>query len=331
MKFKANIKKEELLSILYKKVKNIRDDLNLTNVDFEIVDLELEINNNGNICDCSDNIYLIIYTPTRSDKSTIIGPGGWVVGKLREELKELFNGNLIIRVEDYSDKIIMDEKKENAMKILKDIGLNKWEKIAVLVQCMNDLSILDFLKKYFLVYAISLDVGTIIMPSKNKQTIKNYMRANNIPHKFIKSTGMKNEEILKIINTGKNPCELFCNNMDKHMIQFCFNNDIKYVINNHIENKIKIVEHSMDDIKNSMEDNEEYPIYVLNFSKIYPLKSNDLRNKYLNCPLLIQSIKRNKDIGIKLIEEIVACVYEGYSEPTECSENIVKIYNLYKK
>ncbi len=330
MKFKANIKKEELLSILYKKVKNIRDDLNLTNVDFEIVDLELEINNNGNICDCSDNIYLIIYTPTRSDKSTIIGPGGWVVGKLREELKELFNGNLIIRVEDYSDKIIMDEKKRSAESIMKKIGLKKGDNILVIVQCKYDLSVLDFLKNHYNVHALSFDIGTIVMPSKNKHTIKKYMVKNNIPHKFVKPFNLEKEDIINLINNNNCPCDIIFNRLNKYIIyeyierEFKTSN-IKYIINNHIPYNYKVIKivKKVGKINHSSYNNNKY---FVNYLKTYPFKKN--LQSYLNCPLLIQICKKNKCMKLELIDEVISDVYDGFIEPAKASKKIIKIKNM---
>ena len=299
MKFK----KDELLNLIYNKVKKIRNNLNLVDVEFEILDLEI-------IQD--EDVYLMIYTLTRSDKSTIIGPGGWVVGKLREELKELFGGNLIIKVEDYADKLILEEKKTKAISLLNKIGLKKGEKIAVLVQCMYDLSVLDFLKKYFDVQAVSFDIGTIVLPSKNKYAIEDYLIKNNIPYKFIKPIELGKEDISKALRMQDYPCNEVCNELNKYIIKECKN--IKYIINNHIHKDI--------------EKNEEFNAYILNFLKIYPFKKNNLRENYLSCPLMIQACKKNNNIKLKLMDEIVSNVYEGLLEPTEGSEMIVKINNL---
>lgn len=299
------IDKNELLNLIYTKVREIRNNLNLIDVEFEILDLD--------IIKEKDYIYLIIYVLTRSDKSTIIGPGGWVVGKLREEINELFNGNLIIKVEDYGDKLILDEKKINALSLLNRIGLKKGDNITVLVQCRYDLSVLDFLKKYFNVHSVSLDIGTIVLPSKNKQIIEEYLLKNNIPYKFIKPIEIKKEDILKILDMQDYPCNIICNKMNKYIIQESWK-DINYIINNHIHGNIK--------------KDKESNVYILNFLKIYPFKRNDLRKKYLDCPLMIQACKRNRKVKIKLIEEIVSEVYEGLLEPTKASEKIIKLNNL---
>ena len=75
--------KDEFLSEIYKSVKKIRDEIGLKTTDFSIIDFEFTKNEN--------NLTLKLYTPIRTDKSAIIGPGGWVIGKLREELNEIFD------------------------------------------------------------------------------------------------------------------------------------------------------------------------------------------------------------------------------------------------
>ncbi|AEH06094.1 hypothetical protein [Methanothermococcus okinawensis] len=316
MRFKEN-EKEKLLEEIIKKIKKIRKSLNLKDTNFEIVDIELMDNNDTNIKE-NENIFLIIYALTRSDKSTIIGPGGWVVGKLREDLKNQFDKNLIIRVENYIDNIILKEKKEKAFLFLNKIGLKKGQKIMVLVQCSYDLSILDFLKKYFDVYAISLDIGSVVLPPKNKNIIEDYLINNKIPYNFIKPVELDKKNILKALNSY--PCDIICGNMGKYLIKECVNKNIKYIVNNHISEDYR------------RDDNTK--IYILNFLKIYPLKRGSLRSPYLNCPLMIQTCKKNKNnnknnvkIKIKLIKEIVSNVYDGLIEPTEGSEKIMKIIN----
>ncbi|HSQ02030.1 MAG TPA: ATPase [Methanobacterium sp.] len=59
---------------------------------------------------------LIIITPDRPEKSAVIGKGGWVVGRLREEL-----GVNSIHVDAYSDMIIRIYRMELALKQLEKI------------------------------------------------------------------------------------------------------------------------------------------------------------------------------------------------------------------
>ncbi len=65
----------------------------------------------------ADTGNLTIIAPDRPEKSAVIGKGGWVVGRLREEL-----GVNSIHVDAYSDMIIRIYRMELAMKKLKEIG-----------------------------------------------------------------------------------------------------------------------------------------------------------------------------------------------------------------
>ena len=65
---------------------------------------------------------LIITAPDRPEKSSIIGKGGWVVGRLREEL-----GVNNIHVDAYSDMIIRVYRMELAMKKLEKIVTSNME------------------------------------------------------------------------------------------------------------------------------------------------------------------------------------------------------------
>lgn len=82
-----NIKKKEITSLITK----IRRDIGHKDIEVNI----------WNILFDEDSGTLLIITPDRPEKSVIIGKGGWVVGRLREELK--VNS---IHVEAYSDYII---------------------------------------------------------------------------------------------------------------------------------------------------------------------------------------------------------------------------------
>jgi uncharacterized protein len=93
---------------------------------------------------------LIIIAPDRPEKSSIIGKGGWVVGRLREEL-----GVNNIHVDAYSDLIIRIYRMELAMKKLEKI-LTSIENTSqplknlqdILMLRMNNLDTFDFLKEF---------------------------------------------------------------------------------------------------------------------------------------------------------------------------------------
>ena len=299
----SEITKDKLIKTILKKVHNIRKELDLSQCYINIVDIDIELKAMGN----NNNIsYLTIYARTRSDKSSLIGPGGWVVGKLREELKEIIDKNLIIIVEDYGDKLINDEKKENASNYLSSMGLNDGANIAVLVQCEYDISVIDYLKNYYGVYALSFEAGTFVLPYKNKNIIENYLISNKIPHKFISGKLDK-----RIFLSDEFPCDLACNSLINYALEECKNKNIKYFINNHSRNIY----------------NKKYYIHIINFLELHPFKKSSFKN-YLSCPLMIQSCKKNKNTKMKLINKIVSDTYDGLMEPTGSSEKIMKILNL---
>ena len=303
----SEITKDKLIKTILKKVHKIRKELDLSQCYINIVDIELKASENNNNDKNNNNIsYLTIYARTRSDKSSLIGPGGWVVGKLREELKEIIDKNLIIIVEDYGDKLINDEKKENASNYLSSMGLNDGANIAVLVQCEYDISVIDYLKKYYDVYALSFEAGTFVLPYKNKNIIENYLISNKIPHKFISCKLDK-----RIFLSDEFPCDLACNSLINYALEECKNKNIKYFINNHSRNIY----------------NKKYNIHIINFLELHPFKKSSFKN-YLSCPLMIQSCKKNKNTKMKLINKIVSDTYDGLMEPTGSSEKIMKILNL---
>ncbi|AXI25131.1 hypothetical protein CFE53_02775 [Methanofervidicoccus sp. A16] len=302
-----NIEKDLLIKEISEKIREIRRELNLKDVDFEIVDIEIIWEDN--------DTFLNICVPTRSDKSTIIGPGGWVVGKLREYLKDRFPGNLKILVDTYTDRLILKKKEERALSILKRIGLKKGERVLVLVQCSYDLGVLDFLRKCFKVFAVSLNIGSVVLPPKNRKLIEDYFVRYKIPHKSLDPIKLKGEDIRKVL--GGYPCDLCNGIVFKYLIEECRRMEIRYLINNN---------HTSQEIER-LED-----VYIINFLKLYPLKRDILRKNYpyLKCPLMIQTLKENEDLKVKRIGDIVSEVYEGLMEPGIGAEVILEIGKLGK-
>lgn len=96
------IEKEDLISL----ISNIRRDIGHKEVEVEISNLFFD-EKEGN---------LLIITPDRPEKSVVIGKGGWVVGRLREEL-----GVNSIHVEAYSDFIVPQYRMKLALAKLEEI------------------------------------------------------------------------------------------------------------------------------------------------------------------------------------------------------------------
>lgn len=114
-----NIKKKDLISLILK----IRKDIGHKDVDVVVSNLFFD----------EDQGNLLIITPDRPEKSVIIGKGGWVVGRLREEL-----GINSIHVEAYSDFIVPLYRMELALDKLEEIiSLYSYPKRKPLVNLSN--------------------------------------------------------------------------------------------------------------------------------------------------------------------------------------------------
>lgn len=263
--------KEQIINDIKKRVLKIREDLGLKKVEFDIVDIEIE----GKV--------LIIYTKNRTDKSTIIGPGGWVVGKLREEMKNRFE---IIRVEDYTDKVLFEEivkaiKSLFDDEVIQDIcnyflyrKIPKEKKnIICLIHCQYDLYALDILSNIFNVKAITYDFPALI-PNKTKKKIANFLNNKDIGHKFLKLDITK-DKIKNLIDS----------------FPYGFLKD-------------KIIEDLEGYVFTSCLDTAVFKYNkgtIINFFELFPIKIKKDEN-YLNyCPLCIQSCKidKNKEKFIK--------------------------------
>ncbi|EKF85474.1 ATPase [Methanobacterium formicicum] len=97
-----NLEKKDLISLISK----IRKDIGHKDVEVDI----------SNIIFNEESGTLLIITPDRPEKSVVIGKGGWVVGRLREEL-----GVNSIHVEAYSDFIVPQYRMGLALARLEEI------------------------------------------------------------------------------------------------------------------------------------------------------------------------------------------------------------------
>jgi len=94
--------KKDMIRTIYE----IREDIGHKKVKIDVKDVIVHENTND----------LLIITPDRPEKSAIIGKGGWVVGKLKEELE--INS---IHVEAYSDILIRKYRIKQSINTLDDI------------------------------------------------------------------------------------------------------------------------------------------------------------------------------------------------------------------
>ncbi|ACX71986.1 conserved hypothetical protein [Methanocaldococcus vulcanius M7] len=293
-------KKEKIINNLKKDILKIREEIGLTPTQFEIVDINI------------DGKILTIYTKNRTDKSIIIGPGGWVVGKLREKLKDKFN---IIRVEDYSDILLFRERvkliksffSDKEIQIicdyfLSDNVLKTDNKVVCIVQCQYDLYSLSILSKIFNVKAITYDFPALV-PKRTKNKITTFINENNIDHEFI-SLNISKEELTDIIK-----------NFPYGFLKDKIIDDFEGVIFTSCLN-CRIFKHKKG--------------ILINFFKLFPLKMRK-DEKYLNyCPLCIQSCKFRQN-SERFIKKIVEEVYVGFKEPTDATEEILSMVKTWKR
>uniref|UniRef100_A9A667 Uncharacterized protein n=1 Tax=Methanococcus maripaludis (strain C6 / ATCC BAA-1332) TaxID=444158 RepID=A9A667_METM6 len=297
--------KQEFLSEIYKKVEKIRLEIRLNESEITISDFEFKTD-----AENKENLILMFYTPTRTDKSLLIGPGGWVIGKLREELNDKFKENLIIRVESYIDRKKELEIIEKSIFRLNTNGLDVSPKkdALLVIQCENDLSSIDFIKEYFNPFCITYDLGTAMLPHKNRNRIEHVLKDKNIPYEILSPYLLNNEQIVESIS--KNPCETVCNSLISEMLHYAKNKNFEIIVFNHFNKNYELMN----------------GIHIINFLKMFPVKLNSLihKGRSLDCPLFIQSCKRNKITKTFKVKQIVSDVYSGLVEPTEGAEEIMK-------
>ncbi|WP_456419605.1 hypothetical protein [Methanocaldococcus infernus] len=267
---------------IVEEINKIREELNLPKVNIDIVKIEEKDNK------------LVIYTRTRTDKSAIIGPGGWVVGKLRERL-----GYELIKVEDYTDYLLFLERvkeikekcnDEIILKLCSHFLENKSydNLVYTTIVCQYDLYIAETLNKVFRVKALLLNPP--ILPEKKRKRAIEFLEERKISY----------EEIYLKPNF-KESCGFLPKylNLEGYIFTTCLK-----------ESYLK----------------RGSSIYI-NFLKLFPLKFN--KTYYLEfCPLCIQNLK---NIYREVIKDIVNSVYLGIREPTDAAEEIVKIYKRMRK
>ncbi|HEX7467403.1 MAG TPA: ATPase, partial [Methanobacterium sp.] len=116
---------------------------------------------------------LIIITPDRPEKSSVIGKGGWVVGRLREELD--VNS---IHVDAYSDIIIRKYRMDLAMKRLENIVQSIETNISLPLRNLQDLLRLrmDSLGQF----NFFINYGSDLEFLKSNKILDNQIRNENI-------------------------------------------------------------------------------------------------------------------------------------------------------
>lgn len=244
-------------------VKRIRNEIGHDEMDINIKELNFN----------EDLNELTIITKDRPDKSSIIGKGGWVVGRLKEDLS--LNS---IHVESYTDfmqkeyrlklslqkiedllnfldendplytplsnlKNTLDYKIKNIYtfnfekyleeNFKKNLLANNNDNMHLAVVALSggvDSSFSLLIAKYlgFNPIAVSIDPGTIILPSQFKNNINRLTEKLNVKHKYIK---IDNENLVNEALSGKiHPCGRCSAQIEEEVFKFALENNISMVI-----------------------------------------------------------------------------------------------------
>ena len=235
---------------LLNEINKIRDEIGHDKVNIYIEKIYFNENTNE----------LWIITEDRSDKSAIIGKGGWVVGKLREKL-----GLESIHVESYGDFLNKEYKLKLSKKTVNNldldlVGLENLEKaienkleniysfnfdtyfnenqfeesenveavVALSGGVDSSFSLILAKKLGFNPIAITVDPGTIILPKQFKNNIKLLTESLNIKHEYINADY---SQVIKESFTGKlHPCGRCSKNTGEIAKKYAKDNKIPIII-----------------------------------------------------------------------------------------------------
>ncbi len=202
---------------------------------------------------------LWIITEDRPDKSAIIGKGGWVVGKLRENLKinqihvESYGDFLLKSFElELSQKRTSEFKEEfNGINNLNQVISDKIENIynfnlnsylenhkfeesetEAIVACSggvdSSFSLILAKKLGFNPIAVTVDPGIIILPNQFKKNIIKLTEQLDVEHHYLK---VDSSEIIQEALNGKyHPCGRCSKLIEETVYQYAIDNKIPLVI-----------------------------------------------------------------------------------------------------
>lgn len=203
---------------------------------------------------------LWIITEDRPDKSSVIGKGGWVVGKLREK-----SGINKIHVESYGDFLLKKYKLELSKRTIDNLERNilgierlrnlideKLEKLyhfdlmSYMSTCENkesdshdavvafsggvdsSFSLILAKKLGFNPVAVTVDPGTIILPNQFKKNIDNLVKKLDVKHHYIKIDSSKLIE--EALAGNIHPCGRCSKNIEEVVTEYGEKENIPMVI-----------------------------------------------------------------------------------------------------
>lgn len=337
---------------LLNKIQQIREDIGHDKIDINIHEIIYK----------EDIDELWIITTDRPDKSAIIGKGGWVVGKLREEL-----GIGKIHVESYMDFLTKKYRMELSLntlnKFLNDnpdfeiplsnlinlvsskiddiysFSLDSYFKEHDFVESSNHTAVVALsggadscfslvVAKYlgFNPIAVSVDPGTIVLPKQFKENIDSICKDLNVPQVYIPVE--YGEIISESLNGRFHPCGRCSKVIESTVLDFSLNNNIPIVIFG------DMLSTGSQCITKQYVNNEE--ITRLNLPAC--ISSTKMEHKSLNknynlkeidgfgCPLLYEVHKKHPHMKKYSIQRILRETRSGALEPGEALSLIWSFY-----
>jgi len=332
--------KEEII----KRICRIREEIDHQKVNPHIKDIIFD----------EENCAMLIITFDRPDKSSVIGKGGWVAGKLKEEL----NINSI-HVEAYSDLLLKEYKIKLTQNKLKELlspdfsdsmPLNNLNKLL----CQRLQNIHDFeaaLNKYeyieekdmqavvalsggvdssfslivakilgFNPIAVTVNPGSIILPRYFQKNVENLSTKLNVKHHYLK---VDMDDIIKDSLAGKfHPCGRCSKVIKKAVLDYTKEISIPFLIYGDL-----LTTGTQSIVR-------ENGILKLNLPAMLSVNKGEIKNTALKygvlkrgaygCPLLNEVHKKHPHMRKFSLQRILRETRAGILEPGEALEMIMK-------
>ena len=324
----------------------IREEIGHQDVTPDIVDIIFDENNGS----------MLIITSDRPEKSIIIGKGGWVVGKLKEEL-----GINSIHVETYPDILLKEykmeltlEKLKNILKTVKLADLGPLENLCLLLsqrlKNINDLdTILNSFKNIeessthqavvalsggvdssfsliiakfmgFNPVAVTVNPGNIILPKYFQNNVESLSDKLNVKHVYIH---VEMDDIIKDSLEGRfHPCGRCSKVIKGAVLDYTKENKIPFLISGDLLST---------GTQSIVVDNDIIKISLPAMLSVTKGEIKNITSKYnifkkggYGCPLINEVHKKYPHMKKYSIQRVLRETRAGILEPGEALEMIMK-------
>lgn len=331
-------------------INSIRQEIGHKESDMDILEIEFH--------EMSGELFIL--THDRPEKSAVIGKGGWVAGRLKEEL-----GIDSVHVEAYSDYLVPVYRMELAIKKLEKIietydfnteknlskpllnlsellkarikypynleqnlkkfnNINESDEVVTVVALSGgvDSSSSLIIAKIlgFNPLAVTVNPGDIILPRYFRDNVEELTRKLKIEHKYLPAD--LNEVIQDSLNGRIHPCGRCSKIIEETVLNYCREIDVPYVVYGDLlsTGKLSIV--------------QEGGLLRINLPALLSLKKGDLkklaghwgvdsRGGY-GCPLLNEVHKKHPHMRRYSIQRVLRETRAGALEPGEALDLIMK-------